>query len=238
MKKLFCLLLAATLTLGTITSAFADEFSGSAYAGYFDKYLWRGFNLSESKGVVQPGADLSYGGFTLGLWANIQTDSDLLHELDITLDYTFDANDLVSISVGNITYILEADENTNEVYVGIALNTPLAPALTVYYDWDEFSGSIFTVASVGHELALMDNLALGLGASASYLRLDSDSSGTGSSEGFMHNAEFSATLNYALTDALMISPMVLYSVPLSSKTEDLTEIDDEIMGGINLVFSF
>lgn len=263
MKKLVFLLVAAALTFGTVSSALAEaEVSGGAYVGVFDKYLWRGADLSGSKPVAQGGVDLSVGGFTVSYWSNFQlsnyalgTDDELrsgeLNETDITLDYTFDANDLLSVSVGNILYAVDGAEDTNELYLGISLNTLLSPSLTVYYDWDEFSGTIFTVAAIGHEFALADKLALNLGASASYYMADSDfvlayaptDAATGNpthtgSQNFLHNAEFSASVNYALSEQLSISPSVLFSVPLSDDAEDIVGIDDEIMSGLSLVFSF
>lgn len=246
MKKLVFLLVAAALTFGTVSSALAEaEVSGGAYVGVFDKYLWRGADLSGSKPVAQGGVDLSVGGFTLSYWSNFQLRNALddgyrsgeLNETDITLDYSFDANNLLSVSVGNILYAVEDAEDTNELYLGVTLNTLLSPSLTVYYDWDEFSGTIFTVAAIGHDFALVDKLALSLGASASYYMVDSDFTGA-KSENFLHNAELSASLNYALTKQLSISPSILMSVPLSDDAEDITGIDDEIVSGLSLVFSF
>jgi hypothetical protein len=244
MRKLCCLLVAAVV-LGAVSPNFAQaELTGRAYVGVFDKYLWRGADLSDSKVVVQPGADLSVAGFTLGLWGNYNTDTGKLDEVDVTLDYTLDLGELMSLSVGNIFYIinvtdtLKDDTNTNEAYVSLAFNTLLSPSLTVYYDWDEFSGNIFSVAAIGHELALADNMTLNLGASASYFRIDSDNMGTGSSESFLHNAELSASLDFALTEKLTLNPLFLYSIPLSSDAKNIAGIDDEILAGLNLVFNF
>ena len=80
MKKfciaLFAVLLAAA-TLVPAASA-AIEVEGDAYVGYYDKYLWRGFDLSGGTPVVQGGVDLSAKGFTLSYWTNIQTKDDVV----------------------------------------------------------------------------------------------------------------------------------------------------------------
>ena len=60
---------------GTVAAA-AVEVEGDAYAGVFDKYLWRGFDLSGSQAVAQGGVDLSAGGFTLSFWSNAQLSND------------------------------------------------------------------------------------------------------------------------------------------------------------------
>ena len=65
MKKL-SLLLASLVLAATVlaTPALAAiEVEGSAYVGYFDKYLWRGFDLSGGLPVVQGGVNLSAKGF-------------------------------------------------------------------------------------------------------------------------------------------------------------------------------
>ena len=57
MKKLI-LALVATAMLATPAVA-AIEVEGDVYAGVYDKYMWRGFNLSASQPVLQMGTDIS-----------------------------------------------------------------------------------------------------------------------------------------------------------------------------------
>lgn len=241
MKKV-CIALVAVLiaaaTLVPVASA-AIEVSGDAYVSVNSMYLWRGFNLSEDDHfVVQPGSDLSVGGFTLSWWGNMSENTGELNEVDLTLDYTFNVNELVSVSVGNILYDVDDLADTNELYAGVALNVPLSPALTVYYDYDEFEGNLFTVLSVGHTIELAEKVALNLGAAGSYSIVDEAFTGTGSDENFLHNAELSVGLDYALTDQVTVSPLVLFSTPLSNDAEDFTGIDDEIMAGLTIALNF
>ncbi|MCD4689358.1 MAG: hypothetical protein K8R55_08500, partial [Desulfuromonadaceae bacterium] len=77
MKK-WAFMLIAVLLLGTtftVSSQAAIEVEGDAYAGIWDKYMWRGFNLSDSRPTLQAGLDLSAGGFTLSTWHNWQLNS-------------------------------------------------------------------------------------------------------------------------------------------------------------------
>lgn len=240
MKKLvFALVFAALATVVVVPAAMAAiEVEGDAYVGVYEKYLWRGFDLSgDADYVFQYGSDLSAKGFTLSWWGNHNTDTGNLDEVDVTLDYTYDINDLVSVSVGNILYDVDGAEDTNELYAGVSLSTILEPSLTVYYDYDEFDGSVYTVLSVGHSLDLAKGLSLSLGASASYYYMDASLTGT-KDEDFLHNAEFSLGLDYAVNDQVTISPSLLYSAPLSNDAEDIAGIDDEFTGGVAVALSF
>jgi hypothetical protein len=115
-KQLSVVFVALLMFVGTLAPSAhaAVSVTGDAYVGYFSKYLWRGENLSGGTPVVQAGADLSTQGITLSYWTNWQTKEDVilgnhtdsgeLTETDVTLDYTYDINKLVSASVGNIYY--------------------------------------------------------------------------------------------------------------------------------------
>lgn len=215
--------------LTMVTPALAEiEVSGDAYVSISSMYLWRGFDLSDGDPVAQGGLDISFKGFTLGFWSNYNLDKTQLDETDITLDYTFNASELVSVSVGHILYAVDGENTTGELYTGIALDTILSPALTLYYDYDEFAGDIFVTAEIGHAIALSEELDLGLGALASYSRNDDYNA--------LHNAEFSLALGYALTQQLSIEALGIFSTPLSNKAKDV--IDDEFMGALTLNFSF
>jgi hypothetical protein len=77
MKSLKNIILATLLFSAALCStASAVEVSGSAYAGFYDKYLWRGFDLSGSTPVMQGGVDLSAGSFTVSYWTNLQLTTD------------------------------------------------------------------------------------------------------------------------------------------------------------------
>ncbi len=54
------------LLVGLCSTASALEVAGDAYVGVYDKYLWRGFDLSGSMPVAQGGVDVSAGSFTFG----------------------------------------------------------------------------------------------------------------------------------------------------------------------------
>ncbi len=245
MKK-WSVILATVLTLTSISPALAAiEVSGDAYVSVNSMYLWRGDDLStkdfdpdsDANFVVQPGADISFNGFTLSWWGNINENSGNLDEVDLTVDYSFDASELVSVSVGNILYDVDDADDTNEIYLSLGLNTLLSPSVTVYYDYDEYD-SLFATASVGHTFDLASNAGLNLGALVSYYDADQKLTGT-KDESFFQNAEFSAGIDYSITDQVVFSPAVIYSTPLSDEAEDTTfQIEDEFMGGVTVTLNF
>jgi len=247
MKKLNVILAALVLAATFVASPAlaAIEVEGGAYVGYFDKYLWRGIDLSGGTPVVQAGMDLSTKGFTLSYWTNIQTKDDYIEyldtpveggnatETDITLDYTFSPVDVLSVSVGTIWYALEGVD-TKEAYLGLALDVPLAPAVKVYYDYDQAKeNGLFYTASVSHSFAASDKLSVDVGALVSY---NDENWGVSEEYSEWHNYELSASATYAITDQISITPSFLYSSPISDEAKDA--IDSELLGGLTVAMSF
>ena len=78
MKKMVSALIVVVLAALVVNSPAmaAIEVEGDVYAGVYDKYLWRGFDLSGSEPVAQGGVDLTSGAFTLSYWTNVQLSSD------------------------------------------------------------------------------------------------------------------------------------------------------------------
>jgi len=230
------------LLVGLCSTASALDVSGDAYVGVYDKYLWRGFDLSGSMPVAQGGVDVSAGNFTFGYWTNLQLSTDEgegftsgeATETDIVIDYSRDLNDMVSISVGNIFYQLEGMDDTNEIYLAVALNTILSPSLTIYYDWDKADeDGLFYTLSCGHDIALSDALSLSLGALVSYNQ-SSDYS-VGDYDEF-HNYELSAAVDYAVTENISVGASFMFSEGISDEACDA--IDSEMVSGAGVTLAF
>lgn len=244
MKKMVFALIVVSLAALVVSSPVmaAIEVEGDVYAGVYDKYLWRGFNLSGSEPVAQGGVDLTSGNFSLSYWTNVQLSSDSgegyksgeATENDLTLDYSRDITDLVSISVGNIYYMLDGIDDTNELYLSVGLSTILEPTLTVYYDWDEAQeNGLYYTASVGHTFDLMEKLSLSLGALLSY---NDESDYAVGDYSDWHDYELSASAEYAVTDQLSVSPSFLYSSGISDDAK--MAIDSEMVSGLTVTFTF
>lgn len=249
MKKLSIILAALVLaaTVVTTPALAAIEVGGSAYIGYFDKYLWRGYDLSGGMPVVQGGVNLTSNGFTLGYWTNIQTKSDDVDndgtndfiggdatETDITLDYTFSPVDKLNVSVGTIWYALDGLEDTKEAYLGLSLAVPLTPTVKVYYDYDMAEeNALFYTGSVSHSYAVTDKLTVAASALVSY---NDESDYAVGNYSDWHNYELGASATYAVTDQISITPSFLYSSPISDEAKDA--IDSEVLGGITVTMTF
>ncbi len=239
MKKMVSVaivLILAALTVSTPVMAF--EASADAYVGVYSTYLWRGFDLNEDDDdyVIQPGADVSVGNFTFSWWGNVSESSGNMNEVDLVIDYSTDLGELVSVSVGNILYNVDGFDDTNELYLGMTLNTILEPTLTVYYDYDEFE-AVYTTLGVSHGFDIADKTSLGLGVTASYVSND-DGDVFDDDTSWLHNLEVSAGVDYALTDSITLSGSVLYSEPLSDDAEDIALIDDEYTAGVSVSYAF
>ncbi len=244
MKKMVIVglvMILATLVVSSPAMA-AIEVEGDAYVGVYDKYLWRGFDLSGSMPVAQGGVDLTSGNYTLSYWTNVQLSSDNgeglksgeATENDFILDYSRDLNDLISISVGDIYYMLDGIDDTHELYLTVGLSTILEPSLSVYYDWDEADeNGLYYTASIGHSFDLMEKLGLSLGALVGYNDKSDYAVGNYSD---WHNYELSVGADYALTDQLSISPSFLFSEGLSDEAKEV--IESEMMAGVAVTFTF
>jgi len=248
MKKLGLLAVIVSLCLGyTVSTARAEiKVSGDVYAGMYNKYLFRGIDLSDNKWVSQFGADLSFKGFTLSYWSNLLTsdgtilgtqfESGDISETDVTLNYNFTPIELLTFNVGNTFYSLDSFQDTNELYVKATVNTLLSPTLSIYWDWDQSNETgLFYSLSVGHTFELMKGLGLNLGALVSYNQQNYSVSELYNN---WNNYELSTGLDYSVTDYLKLSASYTYSNAMSDKARDLGGISDESLYGFKATFIF
>lgn len=122
-------------------------------AGQLDlvsRSVWRGFDLlPDDHAAIQPGVTFEFGdgGFSLDVWGSFALADRAVFkysdEIDVTLSYAFEPGPGWEVSGGVICYgyWFAADfnfrDNTSlEVFAAIAgTDLPLAPTLTVYYDF-------------------------------------------------------------------------------------------------------
>jgi hypothetical protein len=237
MKNFVLMLVVVLLSAGTLipSRAMAIEASGDTYVGVYSAYVWRGDNLSEDDTfVVQPGADVSIGGFTVSWWGNLSENTGELNEVDLTLDYTLNVTDKVSVRAGNILYEVSGFK-TNELYLGVAVDTLLSPTLTIYKDYDNIE-SLYATLGGSYGFDLQKGLSIGFGATIGAFL---DQGELGSEDAFLNNLEVSASADYALTDQVTIGALVLVSTPLSDDAENEGyTIDDEVTAGVSATFAF
>ncbi len=251
MKKLGIAVIALAICLaGMVSSARAeDSLSGDVYLGMYNKYIFRGEDLSNNKWVSQFGADMSYKGFTLSYWSNLLTKSfdgyshasDLgagdITETDITLNYTFTPIELLTFNVGNTFYSLVGPD-TSELYAKATVNTLLSPTLSVYWDYDQaqYAGLFYTF-SVSHNFELTKKLGLNLGGLISYNQSNWSAS-LNNQNNTWHDYELSAGLNYSITDKLAASASYTYSNAMSHKARTVAGVNDESLYGFKVAYTF
>ncbi len=211
----------ALLSLATVAAA-AGNTSGTASAGVFGTYVWRGQQLSDAV-VIQPSASITDGPFGFSLWGNYDTDLETLNETDVTLSYSRSIGQ-ANLSLGYVYYGLEGADDTQEIFATVGASTILAPSLTVYYDFDEGDGFFATLAA-GHTFKLPRDISLKLGASVSYdggnAIMGADEQGDALNE--FYNGEAWLSLSVPLGLGTSIEPRVAYSFPLSSAAGDALE---------------
>jgi len=227
-----------------------EKVAANASVGVFSNYVWRGIKLS--KGIVfQPSATAAYNDFSLNLWANMdpnvpaEGDDELeLTETDVTLSYGTSI-DKLSLGGGYIYYAFDGLADTQEAYVTAAYDTILSPTLHAYYDFDEGTGW-YIMASVSHSLSITEELALNLGAYASYTADNAVMGLTDAGEEVsdFYNAQVSASVDIPISEKISLSPMLAYSFALSDDAEEAIKNaniggdSDVLYGGVTLTLSF
>ena len=261
MMKWSIVLLSMVLTLGSL-SVYADEEeqpTASADIGVFTKYIWRGYELSDDSMVIQPSLTIGYKGFSINAWGNLDTefddgdpttddDSDL-SETDLTLSYERSFGPM-AVGVGFIYYSLNGPD-TDEVYLSVGADIPLAPTLTVYKDIAEFNGWYVNLG-VSHSFELPWKISLDLSGSMGYYYSTDDTFveinerliATTNKYKALHDGVLSAGLTIPLGRYLSLVPSVSYIFPLSDDADNLltstsfSNDSDHLYGGIILSLAF
>jgi uncharacterized protein (TIGR02001 family) len=234
-RKLIAGITAAALLFAAGAPAVIAEEAPSADASvvFYSKYVWRGYELSDDSMVIQPSLSLSYKGFGANLWANLDTDEwgegYNWNETDLTLSYD-GAYEKMGYGVGWIFYALEGSD-TQEFYATVSYDTILAPALTIYYDTDLFSGDWYANLSIGHSFAIAERYSLDLGLALGYY----DQEG-GYSE--LHDGLLSASMSFPVGEYVTITPELYWSFALTDDAEDSIGDDGFVYGGLSASFSF
>ncbi len=291
MKGLMTVILMVLLTLGFSFGAFAEQaedkkthkveaakevelvhsekppVSGSAGLSVFNKYVFRGYELSADSVVIQPSVSVSYKYFSASFWGNIDCDENptqsfvpdradqkSFNETDLTLSYTF-VIDKLSMTAGYIYYGTKYAAETEELFLTLGYDTLLKPTLSVYRDITEYAGTYANIA-IAHSIPLVKGITLDMGASAAYFAGDNDywntfESSTGNYTGdkykAFHDGMVKAGLTVPVTGNISIQPVAQYWFPLSNKAKKTVDgssynfngkLDDTFVTGVNMTLSF
>jgi hypothetical protein len=246
------------IVLGVVAPAWAEKEKGvevSVTGDFFSKYIWRGQNLADNW-VFQPGASVSYKGFTGSIWnslnakdqrvGDVLVEAGSLTETDLALDYSNKVPGIKTLgfSVGAIyyDYLNIHAHPTAEAYGGLHLDIPSAPTIRWYYDFVEADGS-YVQFSVGHTIQKLrewrneGHCDLQVGASLGM--------GTRNYDRFYFGVDQTALNDFTLAAALPIcfgkvtvKPTLGYSMMLSKDIRAATAQSDNFWGGVGLVYNF
>ncbi|MBI4683736.1 MAG: hypothetical protein HY755_00875 [Nitrospirae bacterium] len=260
MKRFLRFDFAVTILIAFATMAFAEEakVTGSASMGVFNRYIFRGYELNTNSVAIQPALSVSYSGFSVGFWGNIDSnetstqsfvpdrpDKKSFNETDITLSYTYPIGKL-SLTGGYIYYGTKYAAETEELFAILAYDMLLKPTLSVYRDITSFPGTYVNLA-IAHSIGVGKDMTLDLGASAGYFAGDDDAfkteTGTGKKYRAFHDGMVKAGLSIPVLKNVTLQPIVQYWFPLSDKAErhgynPNGHLDDTFVTGLNMTYNF
>lgn len=245
-----------------------DAVTGSASVGVFNKYIFRGYEISNRSVVIQPALSASYKGFSVSFWGNIDTDEHKtqtvlapdregqksFNEVDLTLSYTY-VIDKLSLTGGYIYYGTKYTAETEEVFISATCDTLLKPTLAIYRDITEYVGTYINL-SISHSVPVYKDITLDLGASAGYFAGDDNywntyESSTGGYTGgkyrAFHDGMVKAGFTIPVAKNFSVQPVAQYWFPLSNKAKRTVDgnsynpngkLDTNFVTGINLTLNF
>ncbi len=224
--------------------AMAIDVSGTAELDAFTNYVWRGQQLSDDQGVLQPSLEASYKGVTVNFWANEDLQNSQHTETDFTLSYSRSIQKL-SVDVGYIYYALDGFDDTQELYLTVAYDIIGSPSITYYGDFDEGRGG-YLVLSLGHSLALPMDMTLngGVSASVNFQNAVMGLDRKGQRFTNFYDGEASLSLDIPVTKNFTVSPTAAYTFAMNTDAQaairsvSLDGDDYNIYGGLALSFSF
>jgi hypothetical protein len=236
--------LAAGIVAAGLTARGADV---EADLPVLSAYVWRGQVLNDET-VVQPALNIESGGFGLNVWGNYNTTDNVgdrdFNEIDLTVSYGLQLGP-VELGGGVIEYLFPNTdyESTREVYLSASLpDAPVVPCLSVYRDVEEADGFYATLGLSKEYAFNEEKTTLGLSASLGGGDQDYNDFYFGVKDDALNDVTVGASLAHAFTDAVTLTPGVLYSSLVDSDIRDgareLYGKSDELVGSLTLTVTF
>ncbi len=138
-----------------------DKVTGSVVLSGLNRYVFRGYEIGSHSVVLEPSVTVSYKGFSLNVWGNIdssehQTQSfpskaldrigkTTFNETDLTLSYTYNI-DKLALTGGFIYYGTQYADETQELFVSGSYDMIAHPTLAVYRDIDRYPGTYINLS--------------------------------------------------------------------------------------------
>ena len=250
-------LILVLIVSSSIVMAEENKPTASADVGVFNKYVWRGYELSNDSVVIQPSTTISYKDFSFNLWGNLDTrmdddtHSNQFNETDMTLSYDKEFGP-VCLGAGYIYYGLDGINDSEEIYLSIGIDTILSPTLTAYREIAHLP-SWYLSFGISHSFELPKDITLDLAGTVGYyysddddfVEMDENLNPTTEKYRSMHDGLISAGLTIPMGEYFILSPMVAYSFPLTDKADDniagtngFSDDSDYFFGGATMSVAF
>jgi hypothetical protein len=115
-----------------------EKLQGNVQTDFLSQYVWRGQGLSRNSGVIQPSGTLTYRGFSVNVWGNLDTNEQnpygrsknrglAWNEGDFTFSYTREVFTNLTLTGGLIYYLYSSNNypyNSIEIYGGADYKLP------------------------------------------------------------------------------------------------------------------
>jgi hypothetical protein len=248
-------------------SAEEPEVVTTGSIGFYNQYMFRGYQIGKDSLVIQPYLSASYKGFSASFWGNVDTREKAtqnftpdrpgrtsFNEADLTLSYTYVMNKW-SFTGGYIYYNTKYMDETQEFYGSMSWDVFARPTLSIYRDVASYPGWYFNL-SLAQSFKIYKEVSLDLGAAFSYelgtgsfwdTYQASTGAYTGSKYSAFHSGMVSAGLTIPVTKKFSVQPMLAWWYPLS--TDAKKRVDGNSynptgylkylwQGGVNCAYTF
>lgn len=237
--------------IGLAGAVVAEEpaVGASASVPLVSSYVWRGQVLND-EAAVQPSIAVEKGGFGFSTWGSYNLTDDAANgnnedfsEVDLTLSYARTVGQ-VELEGGVIDYLFPNTElvSTRELYLSAGYTgLPVTPSVAMYYDVKEVDG-FYATAGLSYSLAMCEKCTLDTGVSLGYGSSDYNAYYFQVDDEALNDLSAVASLTYAMTEKLSVTPGVAYSMMLDDEIKDAAEAlygdDQKLVGSVSVNYVF
>ena len=227
-----------------------EDLTADLNVSLYSQYIWRGLELSRDSFVIFPTLTVGYKGFSVNLWADLDTRfagtqnrEFKLQETDVTVSYSNSYKPWkLNYTLGWILYDYQPvsgnpdgtikDTKNQELFVTLGLDVLLKPTFSVYNEIETGQAWYFNLG-LSHSFAVYKDWSLDVGGWVSYLINNSSANPHFSN---FHDGNIAVGLKIPLNSYLSVKPNIQYSFPLSGEAD--TEIRGASVSGHNSNFVY
>ncbi len=230
-KVIVLALICCMLSITAWASTEEEKPTADLSVSFLSQFIWRGFEKTQDSMVIQPAMAMEYKGFAIDLWGNLNTDSsnvstDNWTETEMTVSYS-QALGMTELTGGYIYYSLDAEEDSQELFVKASVDTLLNPTVTVYREIWHSPYWYFTF-DVSHSLPITNDINLDLGAEISYFlsndpEIYHEPSNHEEELNDFHTCLLSVSTTIPVAKYISVTPELHYSFALGSESSDLID---------------